>query len=389
MTRIALTKGSLRIPPTYFAIQHALELAPESEFEFEFFTMAAQVTDPEVSQSIRINDASSRTMFADGRRSWHQRERALPLLFGRMQREIRDWSPELVHQHFANWSQPAVAAARTSRTPLLLTVHGADVYVPLTPLSERNLLGRPTLRWHQRTVQRAFDASSRILAVSEYLAGMAVEAGADASRIVVHYQGVDTDLYRPEASARTAPPRVVFVGALSQAKGVRDLIAASVSIARTAPHELVLVGDGPLRAEAEEAAAAHGHIEVRGQLDRAGVRDAISAATVFVLPTQRFGRWREAAGLVSLEAQASGVPAIVYDSGGAAEMLQDGSTGLVVREGDIPGLADAIRSVLELPESEWRRMSARAREFVVGERSLRASARQLADHYRDLIGGRA
>lgn len=387
MTRIALTKGSLRIPPTYFAVQHALELAPE--FAFEFFTMAAQVTDPEIAQAIRINDASSGTAFEDGRRSWQQRERALPLLFGRMQRQIRDWNPQVVHQHFANWSQPAVAAARKTTTPLLLTVHGADVYVPLTPASERNLLGRPTLRWHQRTVQRAFDASSRILAVSEYLAGMVVEAGADADRVVVHYQGVDTDLYRPDAARRTAPPRVIFVGALSQAKGVRDLIAASVSVAGSTPHELVLVGDGPLRAEVEAAAAQHGHIDVRGQLDRAGVRDAIAAATVFVLPTQRHGRWREAAGLVSLEAQASGVPAIVYDSGGAAEMLRDGTTGLVVREGDVLGLGDAIRSILELPDARWRRMSADARDFVVAERSLRASAQQLADHYRDLIGGEA
>lgn len=384
MTRIALAKGSLRIPPTYFAIQHAAAL--RSEFEFEFFTMAAEITDATVAQSIRINDASEGTPFARGR-SWQQRERALPALFGRARRRIQEWDPSLVHQHFANWSQPAVDAAHRSRIPLLLTVHGADVYVPLTPLSERTLLGRPTLRWHQRTVRRAFDSASRILAVSEYLAGMAVRAGADASKTVVHYQGVDTDLYQPLITSRAAPPRVVFVGALSQAKGVSDLIEASVSIVASTPHELMLVGDGPLRPQVEGAAAAHQHIKVMGQLPREGVRAAISPATVFVLPTQRFGRWREAAGLVSLEAQSSGVPAIVYNSGGAAEMVRDGSTGLVVREGDIPALADAIRSVLDLPIAEWDLMSARAREFVVGERSLRASARQLAQHYRDLIGG--
>ncbi|UJP11478.1 glycosyltransferase [Microbacterium sp. KUDC0406] len=269
-------------------------------------------------------------------------------------------------------------------------MHGADVYVPLTPLSERNVLGRPTLRWHQRTVRSAFDASTRILAVSEYLAGKAVEAGADPGRVVVHYQGIDTDLYSPAtAGMRDAPPRVVFVGALSQAKGIRDLLEASVSLAATVPHGLVIVGDGPLRGEAEAAAREHMHIDVRGPQDRAGVHAALSGATVFVLPTQRSGRWREAAGLVSLEAQASGVPAIVYDSGGASEMLQDGSTGLVVAERDVPALADAIRSVLTLPDTEWRAMSGRAREFVVESRSLRASARELAGHYHDLIEGRA
>ena len=389
MTRIALAKGSLRIPPTYFAVQHALDLAPRGEFEFAFFTMAAQIADAGIASALRIDDASAGTRFAEGRRPWSQRERALPLLSRRAQHRIRSWNPDVVHQHFANWSQPAVNAAVRARIPLLLTVHGADAYVPLTPLSERNLLGRPTLRWHQRTVRRAFDASSRILAVSEFIAGVAVRAGADSKRTEVHYQGVDTDLYRPADARPDAPPRVVFVGALSAPKGVRDLLEASVSLATTAPHELVLVGDGPLRAEAEQAAASHGHIEVRGQLDRAGVRDALAGATVFVLPTQRNGRRREAAGLVSLEAQASGVPAIVYDSGGAAEMLEDGRTGLVVAEGDVAGLAAAIRSVLELPDAQWRAMSSRAREFVVARRSLHASAAQLADHYRGLAGGRA
>lgn len=385
MTRIALTKGSLRIPPTYFAVQHALEM--EGDFDFEVFAAVAQIADPEIAAAIRINDASAGTRFDADRSTWQQRERALPLLFGRMQRKIRQWEPSVVHQHFANWSQPAVAAARRARIPLLLTVHGADVYVPLTPLADRNIFGKPMLRWHQNTVRKAFDASARILAVSEYLAGVAVSAGADARRTFVHYQGVDADLYRPTGRSRATPPRVVFIGALSQAKGVRDLISASVSIVGGVPHELVLVGDGPLRAEADAAAAQHRHIDVWGPQDRSGVRAALAGATVFVLPTQRFGRWREAAGLVSLEAQASGVPAIVYDSGGAAEMLDEGSTGLVVREGDVPALADAIRSILELPDAEWRTMSTRARDFVVAERSLRESARQLATHYNELIRG--
>ncbi|MGF2948493.1 glycosyltransferase [Microbacterium alcoholitolerans] len=383
MSRIALTKGSLRIPPTYFAVQHALEL--KGEFDFRFFTMAAQVTDAAVTDAIRVVDASSGTPFAHGRRPWRQRERALPLLNGRMQRQIRAWDPALIHQHFANWSQPAVAAARKAAVPLLLTVHGADAFVPLTPLSDRNALGRPTLRWHHRTVRRAFDASSRILAVSEYIAGVAVTAGADPHRVMVHYQGVDTDLYSPTPRPGGSVPRVVFVGALSRAKGLRDLLEASVLLARDVTHELVIVGDGPLRGEADAAAREHAHIDVQGALDRTGVRAALAGATAFVLPTQENAGRREAAGLVSLEAQASGVPAIVYDSGGASEMLVDGSSGLVVPEGDVPGLADAIRSIIQLPDADWQAMSTRARAFVVESRSLRTSAGQLATHYRELI----
>jgi len=383
VSKIAVTKGTLRIPPTYFAVQHALELA--EEFDFELFTMVAEIGDAAIARRMVINDASAGTWFASDRQTWARRERALPLLFRRTARQITAWRPALVHQHFANWSQPAVAAAQTAGVPLLLTLHGSDVFLPLTPLGETKAIRRPLLRWHQDTVRRAFGAAQRMLAVSEYLADAAVRAGADHRRVEVHYQGIDTDLFRPAPRPDQGVPTVVFVGALSQAKGVRDLITASVSLRKTTEHELVIVGDGPLRGEVDRAAELNGHIDVRGPQNSEGVRAALNEATVFVLPTQRYGQWREAAGLVSLEAQACGVPAIVYDSGGAAEMVDDGSTGLVVPEGDIPALTDAMRSVLELPPSEWQAMSARAREFVVTQRSLRESARRLSAHYRDLI----
>lgn len=105
-----------------------------------------------------------------------------------------------------------------------------------------------------------------------------------------------------------------------------------------------------------------------------------------VLPTQESNGWREAAGLVLLEAQACGVPVITYRSGGAPEMLDDGVTGLVVPEKDVTALGDAIRAILTLPTADHGRMSVAARDFVVRERSLAVSARELDAHYRDLIG---
>ena len=67
-------------------------------------------------------------------------------------------------------------------------------------------------------------------------------------------------------------------------------------------------------------------------------------------------------------------------------MVRDGSTGLLVPHRDIPALTDAIRELLELPSSDYERMSRDAREFVVRERSLAASAHELDEHYRQLIG---
>lgn len=385
--RVAITKGSLLVPPTYFALQHAMAL--EDEHEFRVFTMAAHVTDPVVRERIRIDDASRVLPVRTEQLSWRSRERLMPALSRTMRRHITAFRPDVIHQHFANWALPAVGAARDASAPLILTVHGADVHLQLIPLSERSVVGKPVLRWHQGVVRTAFEASDRILAVSRYLADVAVQVGVDARKLHVHYQGVDTDLYRPSASRATAsaqgPARVVAVSALSEAKGTRDLIEASVEISRRTPHALILVGDGPLRPVAEAAAAEHPHITVRGMRTRDQVREELADATVFALPARQSGRAREAAGLVTLEAEASGVPVVVYDSGGAGEMLSDGETGVRVPEGDVPALGAAIEQILRLSARERAAMGARARDWVVAQRSLVRSAAELDEHYRAVV----
>ncbi|MGV9769740.1 glycosyltransferase [Microbacterium sp. NPDC003461] len=385
MIRVAVTKGTLRIPPTYFAVQHALELG--DRIDAAVFTMSAQIDDPSITARIRVQDAGAWLHTRWPSLEWRIRERLVPLVSGGMRRGIHSFAPDVVHQHFANWSGVARLTAGHLHVPFLLTVHGADVYVPLTTLREAPLSRKPTLAWHRRTVRAAYRDAVRILAVSEYLAGQVVAGGADASKVVVHYQGVDTELYRPEpAPGLDRPLRVVFVGALSEAKGVPDLLEASARASRSVPHELVFVGDGPLRERVRSAAAQDPRIRMTGQLDRDGVRRELAQADLFVLPTQRAGRWREAAGLVTLEAQAMAVPVVVYDSGGAGEMLADGETGILVPERDVDALADAIRLVLSLPTAERRAMGQRAREFVVAHRSLAHSADQLMAHYEELVG---
>jgi glycosyltransferase involved in cell wall biosynthesis len=105
---------------------------------------------------------------------------------------------------------------------------------------------------------------------------------------------------------------------------------------------------------------------------------------VFVLPTQQDGEWREAAGLVTLEAQACGVPVVVYASGGAPEMLDDGTTGTLVPERDTRALAGAVGEILRLDPTARRHLSQAARDFTVAHRSIASSARELSERYASL-----
>jgi len=379
MTRIAVTMGTLRVPPTYFALQHTAHLQAEypSQFTLRTVTMALELDDPAVAGSaLDIVEAAA---LPGG--TFRRREVTMPLSFRRMTAAITDFDPDLIHQHFATWSTPAVRVSRRTGVPLIVTLHGADVFAALRPLSAVAARGRPMLAWHHASVSRALDRAARVLPVSRYLADRAIDAGARADRIEVHYQGIDADYFTPLQGARPDLPEVLFVGAFSMAKGPRDLVQASLEVVARHPHRLVLVGRGPLGESLRAAAREHPHIEVTGPLARDAVRDRLRRASVLVLPTQYDKGWREAAGLVLLEAQACGVPVITYDSGGAAEMVDAGRTGLVVPERDLAALARAIGDVLGMSSAEHTRMSSDAREWVVKDRSLRTSAERLAEIY--------
>ena len=364
--RVALTKGTLLVPPTYFALSHALAMP---ELEWRAFTLAARITDPAI--TIPIDEASPRALGGPLPLRVAAQARGL----GRMRRAIAAWGPDVIHQHQATWSLPAVAAARETGAPLVVTLHGGDAYPRL---------GRGAgAAWNAHNRARAFEGASRLLAVSRYLADVALGAGADPERLSVHYQGVDADWWTPAPNTQESheEPIVLFVGALSHLKGVDDLARACTDLVGRRPHRLVLVGDGPLEAGLRVRAPAH--VTFTGRLDREGVRDWMRRARVLVLPTKPTEGKQEAAGLVLLEAQACGVPVVAYPTGGTPEMIAPGAS-LLTRERSPHSLARSIDEALAWSQDERADRGVACRAWVTRERSLRGSADQLRAIYADV-----
>ncbi|UNK69722.1 glycosyltransferase [Microbacterium sp. H1-D42] len=377
-----MTKGSLLIPPTYFAVAHARML--RAVHEVRIFTGTAHITDSSALDGIKLDETLTESLPIANRLPVRRREQIGALLWQATARRIARWAPDVIHQHFAYGSRAAVSAARRTRRPLIVTVHGGDAFVPLTPLRERGVRARPALLAMQREVKTAYREADLILAVSEYIAGIAVQGGASPDRVRVHYQGVDTDIFAPSPAVDEAGTRrLLFVGRLVDVKGVFDLLTASSAVIDDHPHELVFVGDGPARAGLEEAARDLPHVHVLGGRASAEVRDLLHSAHALALPTRINGRAREAAGLVLLEAQACGVPVIAYDSGGTSEMMEADVTGWLAPEGDVAALQERLAESLSQTPDRRREMGSRARAFVVEHRSLSTSARRLSAIYEE------
>ncbi len=188
----------------------------------------------------------------------------------------------------------------------------------------------------------ALGRAVKVVAPSAYLAGIAGGWGLRGPRVQVLPNPAppphDVD------AERLDPGTFVFVGRLTAAKDLGTAIAA-ISLVPAA--RLVIVGDGPDRAEIERVAAASGadgRIEFRGALPRDDALRVVAGAEAGLLSSA----W-ENLPHSAVEALSVGVPVVATAVGGVPEVVHDGENGLLVPAGRPDALAAAITRVLEEP----------------------------------------
>jgi len=214
-----------------------------------------------------------------------------------------------------------------------VVLHGAEVTVPARlPVTARLL-------------RRVLTGASSVIAGGSYPAAEAVRLAGDSIPMTLIPPGVDADRFGPLTPAARLMARaamglpvdgrlVVAMSRLVPRKGFDVLIAAASMLATSHPDLTVAVaGTGRDRARLERLVAATGApVRLLGFMADPALPDLLGCADVFAMPCR--SRWggleQEGFGIVFLEAAACGVPSVGGASGGSAEAVVHGETGLVV-----------------------------------------------------------
>jgi glycosyltransferase involved in cell wall biosynthesis len=300
-------------------------------------------------------------------------------------REGRDFEADVVHAH---WAIPsglaAVRAAKKLDRPVVITMHGGDVYVNPSQGYDfpTRWYVRPFLRWTLRT-------ADALTAITDDCRRHALRAGAPDDRIRIVTNGADLRRFRPAEGPIERPygERMVFAcRQLFPRKGIRFLIEAAALLKPRFPDlKLVLAGDGFERPDLERLAQERGlggDCVFLGWVPNAELPQYYQASAVSVIPSLE-----EGFGIPAAEAMGCAIPVVASDAGGLPEVVEDGVTGYVVPKGNVEALAEAVGKLLADDDLRGR-MGHAARERAVRLFDWDVTARAFEEVYRVVRNGR-
>lgn len=258
---------------------------------------------------------------------------------------------DIIDAHFAYPDgYAACLLGKWFKVPVTITLRGTEV--PLAKDAARR----------QRILKALADAV-RVFSVAEALKRHVVSLGANADKIRVVGNGVDSQKFSrmPKSEARAAlglppdAPILITVGGLVERKGFHRVIELLPALRRQFPELRYLIvggasaeGDWRPRLEAQVAQLGlQEAVHFLGAMPSEQLRAPLSAADVFVLATRNEG-WAN----VLLEAMACGLPVVTTNVGGNREVVCDEKLGIIVAFGDTAALQQALAEALR---KEWNR----------------------------------
>lgn len=289
-----------------------------------------------------------------------------------------------IHAHFADAGMRIARYARRRKLPLIVTLHGADVL--------RRRREPLHLRLFNAYLRREMlNSTTLFIAVSDFIKEAALRSGYPASRLRRQPLGIPLPADQEPVTDRVAGtvPKILFVGRLVEKKGLSYLLKACRLLADAGcQFSLTIIGDGPLlprhRKEAEGLGA---QVNFLGSRSAAQVWQELATSDIFCMPsTEAADGDNEGLPIVCLEAQAAGVPVVAFSQGPVPEGVIAGNTALLAPDKSAPGLAEALKTLLD-DAALRQRMGRAGRAFVRENFDIRDRSRELDAIYQLAAAG--
>jgi colanic acid/amylovoran biosynthesis glycosyltransferase len=277
-----------------------------------------------------------------------------------------------LHAHFGtNSAEVSGLAAMLAGIPSSFTVHGPEEFDKPEFLS----------------IARKIHMSAFVVAISSFGRSQLYRwiDRAHWGKVKVVHCGLDQVFLQSADLPFCDAPRLVCIGRLCEQKGQLLLIRAAALLRdQGVPFELVLAGDGDMRADIESEIARLGlqaQVSITGWISGERVKQELLASRAMVLPS-----FAEGLPVVIMEAMALGRPVVSTYVAGIPELVTPGECGWLFPAGDVEALAQAMKDCLLSGPDQLVRMGQKARVRVLARHDVDVEASKLSSHFAESIG---
>ena len=270
----------------------------------------------------------------------------------------------VIHVQYGTYSHPYRNINNNTifKPKTIVTFHGHDAFFPL--------YGRIS---NEGYYEKLFNNGTLITVNTPYLEKKLIGLGCSNEKLKIIPVSVNTEFFYPvqikKEDGKTL--KLINVARLNKFKGQKYCIKViDILIKKGIDVSLTIIGEGDERKELEKLIADYKleeKIFLVGKKSQEEVRQALWEHDIYLLTgVASTSGIRESQGLATLEAQACGLPAIAFDSGGIKYTIQDGITGFICKEFDVNAVAEKIQ-LFHQNRSLVKEMGTQARIFVSKE----------------------
>ena len=297
-------------------------------------------------------------------------------------RVVEQISPDVIHAHFGRAGVKAVPIAHALGIPLVVTFYGYDV----------SKLSRDE-GW-RRGYEKIWHGSDVIVGISSHICEKLISMGAPKDKVKRISLGVDLGNFEcssPTSNFDGHTVRCLHVGRLVEKKGPLHLVRAIRNARRRLENgrdlHLTIAGDGPLRTELEKfitEAGIQDHFSLLGAVSHEKVRELMKETHLYTqhCVTASDGD-QEGQGVTFVEASATGRPVVSTRHDGIPDVVLDGETGILVEEGDVEGMGEAIAN-LARNTKQWIEFGRAGRSHIEKNFNLSTQIEKQIDVYEEV-----